>query len=944
MIEEHDTDFETERSIDDATDGARLTTRRRRFMRATGAGVASLATLSGQSGAGRTTQEDDDNSFDVTADINEVALLVVSVTQGYRHQSIEKGNETIRELADRIEEETGASEVTVDVIDGGPTSFVDPKPVAAEFPQSYEELEGYDAVIWNNTTHQILVPDGPADLPPGQRRAFETYIRNGGGYVGVHAAADTHYDWEWYHDLVGAQFENHPAVQEARLTVENREHPSTKHLPVEWIHEDEWYDFDHNPRGDVNVLVTVDEDTYDGAGMEDGRVDHPIAWCQEFQGGRSWYTNLAHRSETWDVQAFREHLLGGILWSAGFVAGDATATVWNSYKQREITTDAGDVRGMDAAPDGRIFAVQREGDVVVINPDGVGDFGVDTTTTVLEREFWSGNDEAGGLGIALDPDFASNGYLYLYYAPTEAGLNGGADGPYNVLSRFAVSDGTADPASEVELLRVPQQREQAGLQAGDLQFGPGGDLYISTGDGVSPDPDGYAPLDERSSPNATDAGGTAADSADLRGSVLRISPNADGTYDVPSENLFVGNADYPTAVEDGRARAEIYALGLRKPVAFDVDDETGWLYLGDFGPTAGDWDEDRGPIGIGEFTRIREAGNYGWPHVRGPGYPYVRCDYESGESGDFYDPDGPQNDSSNNDGVVDLPAVDPASLYVPVDWDTYTSYGSDDENQGPVDTPDASASDTTSSVAGSVLVGLDGEVSAAQEGEWHPPDEATFPELRDITAVGGPLVRLPDDTADDALPAYFDGKWILGEADSGNLLVATPTEEGDILEVAPFLPEDFLPPGSLQAMEVGPDGRLYYVSSGDEDTDAGVYQLEYNTADVRLTGTTGGWQGEYPEEIEGETNPTLRIPAGTGVRLEWTNGDGGTHNFEILDEDGNTFVSTEIITEGTQVVEFVADTDMVRYQCNPHRNFMNGEMVVEEEIGGVSTIPYAGAY
>ena len=167
-------------------------------------------------------------------------------------------------------------------------------------------------------------------LNTNQQAAFENYIQDGGGYVGIHSAADTEYDWPFYGNLVGAYFKTHPAIQEATIKVADKNHPSTKHLPDRWSRTDEWYDYQTNPRGDVHVLATLDETTYDGATMGS---DHPITWCQDFGGGRSFYTGLGHTKESYGEPAFQKQLLGGIRWAAGDMAGDCDATVEGRYQK-----------------------------------------------------------------------------------------------------------------------------------------------------------------------------------------------------------------------------------------------------------------------------------------------------------------------------------------------------------------------------------------------------------------------------------------------------------------------------------------------------------------------------------------------------------------------------------------------------------------------------------
>ena len=215
-------------------------------------------------------------------------ILVFSRTAGFRHDSIPDGIRCLREI--------GAARWQVD---------------ATEDPATFtaERLRGYRAVVFLSTTGDVL------DRP--QEEAFEAYVRAGGGFVGIHAATDTEYGWEWFGRLVGGRFATHPPVQPAVVRVEDRTHRSTRMLPAEWRRTDEWYAFRENPRaGGVHVLATLDETTFDPGKAAMG-ADHPICWCRPFEGGRSWYTAGGHTKESFAEPLFRQHLAEGIAWAAG---------------------------------------------------------------------------------------------------------------------------------------------------------------------------------------------------------------------------------------------------------------------------------------------------------------------------------------------------------------------------------------------------------------------------------------------------------------------------------------------------------------------------------------------------------------------------------------------------------------------------------------------------
>ncbi len=223
-----------------------------------------------------------------THDLCSRRLLVFSKTGGFRHASIKDGKIALQKLAT---EHNFRVDFTEDA-----NVFTD------------ENLAHYDAVIFLMTTGTIL------DM--NQKAAFERYIRAGGGYVGVHSASDTEYDWLWYGGLVGAYFDRihgHSKIVKATIHVNVRTHPSTVMLPAIWIRTDEWYNFATNPRGKVNVLMTLDEKSYKGGTMG---ADHPIAWYHEYDGGRAWYTALGHTSESYYEPLFLDHLWGGIIYAS----------------------------------------------------------------------------------------------------------------------------------------------------------------------------------------------------------------------------------------------------------------------------------------------------------------------------------------------------------------------------------------------------------------------------------------------------------------------------------------------------------------------------------------------------------------------------------------------------------------------------------------------------
>ena len=224
------------------------------------------------------------DSADASAD---VSVLLFSRTAGYRHESIADGIAALSRVASERQWHLESTE--------DPTNFSDAR------------LSLFDVVVFLSTTGDVL--------DPSQQSAFERFIQSSKGFVGIHAASDTEYDWPFYGALVGAYFKAHPAVQTATLRAEGS-HPAVKALPSPWTRTDEWYAFQKNPRAEVQVLLTLDESSYtpgEGAMGE----DHPVAWLHEYEGGRAFYTALGHTRESYSDPLIIEHLTQAIAWAAG---------------------------------------------------------------------------------------------------------------------------------------------------------------------------------------------------------------------------------------------------------------------------------------------------------------------------------------------------------------------------------------------------------------------------------------------------------------------------------------------------------------------------------------------------------------------------------------------------------------------------------------------------
>ncbi|HEY0450851.1 ThuA domain-containing protein [Actinophytocola sp.] len=654
--------------------------------------------------------------------------LVFSKTTGFRHDSIPDGIAAIQKMG---QDHGFAVDATED---------------DSLFTDAY--LAQYDVVIFLSTTGDPLGTQAEKD-------AFQRYIQHGGGFVGVHAAADSSYSWAWYGGLVGAYFKQHPAIQQATVKVEDPAHPSTAGLPSKWTRTDEWYDYQSNPRAKVHVLTSMDETSYTGGTMG---FDHPNTWCQDYDGGRSWYTGLGHTKESFTEPNFVKLLLGGIQTAAGVVAADCSASQDTSFDKVTLDANTSNPMMLDIAADGRVFYIDRLGDVKVVQPAG-------GTATAAHLNVFTAN-ESGLLGMALDPAFATNNWIYLYYSPT---------GTENVdrLSRFTVKpDSTLDLASEKVVLSVPVQRSQCCHHGGGMVFDKQtGDLWLANGDNTNPfASDGYSPIDEQAGRSEWDAQKSSANTNDLRGKILRIHPEADGTYTVPAGNLF--------APGTAKTRPEIYAMGFRNPFRIGIDPRTHKLMVANYGPDAGTPNPNRGPENTVEWDILNQPGFYGWPYCIGQNVPYRDYDFATGTSGPAFDCAHPVNNSPNNTGLTDLPAAISATV------------------------------------------------------DYHYAANPAFPEIGGGGApMAGPVYRYDANLASDRKwPAYWDGKAIFAEWNQNKLYSFQLNEDGSQLVDINQILKSFTMLKPMD-MKFGPDGALYLIEWGSgfggDNADSGVYRIDY---------------------------------------------------------------------------------------------------------------------
>ncbi|MCX2980107.1 cytochrome C [Halieaceae bacterium IMCC14734] len=661
-------------------------------------------------------------------------VLVFSKTAEYRHDSIAAGIAALTEVA-------GEHRIAV---------------VATEDAEifSQTELQQFQAVVFLNTTGMVLARP--------QQEALERYIQAGGGFVGIHAAADTHWkanDWPWYTRLLGAAFLSHPSdpsnVQSGLLQVADSDSELTAMFPAAFEFTDEWYDY-QRLSDKISVLLRIDENTYQGGRMG---AEHPVAWYQNFDGGRSFYTNFGHRPESFSDPAVREHLWAGLAWAMGDGQLDYSKARPESWRMKRVILDSGlnEPMAMAFTPASELYFIQRRGELLRYDPQ------LQRSVEVARFEV-TDEGEYGLIGFTFDPDYSSNQWLYIFRNVLVA------EGAAYRLSRYRLAEDGVEHASEQVILEIPTEAGRQNHTGGTLVFGPQGNLWISTGDTTNPhESGGFSPHDDRPGRAVFDAARSAGNTKDLRGKILRISINSDGSYGTPEDNLFTDAAN---------GRPEIFAMGLRNPFRFDVDSRTGILYWGEVGPDSRDYSGERGPWGYDEFNRTNKAGNFGWPFVIGYNEPYAYYDFGSAESDGMVDPAAPQNRSRNNTGARVLPPAQPAWMRYP-----YTlEEGLPELGEG-----------GRSAMAGQVYYHDD-----------YPPN---------------PL----------KLPPYYDGKLFIYEWVRHWVQAVSMDDDGGVRKIEPLLePGIYSAPIHLK---FAPDGSLYVLEYGSAwfspNDDAYLSRIEY---------------------------------------------------------------------------------------------------------------------
>ncbi|NOU72264.1 carbohydrate-binding protein, partial [Paenibacillus sp. LMG 31458] len=494
-------------------------------------------------------------------------VLVVTITTGYHHASTDTAKVVLPQMAAKYGFTVDFTENAADI--------------------NAAKLANYDVVFFANTTGNFSIQkpgstDGVWGLTEQQKQDLMNFIKSGKGFVGSHSATDTGADWSEYVDMVGASFKNHPWTQNVTFNVEDQNNPATSHLGNTWEALEEVYYFNGDPRAKgKHVLLSLDM-TKNGVTGDPLVEDHPNAWCSPVSQGRMFYTALGHHPETWYKEDFQKHLLGGL----EYAWGEATNTDCDKpspkvgLQKLPLTKSITSPVGLDVAKDGTVFAISLLGKVYEVSQDGDTKEILNIPTTLAS--------EHGLMGIALDPEFDVNHYMYLYYTDPVKKNNK----LINHLSRFTYENGVLNPATEQILLELPSD-DFGNHQAGYVKFGPDGKIYLTSGDNQTPG----GPLGALQTSQNYD---------DMRGAILRI--NKDGS--APTDNPFYTDNNLRDA------RDFIYAKGFRNPYRISFETKSNGnmiIYEGDVGP---DWTYDGGADGdYDEFNAVTAPGqNFGWPY------------------------------------------------------------------------------------------------------------------------------------------------------------------------------------------------------------------------------------------------------------------------------------------------------------------------------------------
>ncbi|WP_377267189.1 ThuA domain-containing protein [Peterkaempfera sp. SMS 1(5)a] len=684
-------------------------------------------------------------------------------------------------------------------------------------------------------------------------------------------------------------------VQQAVVDVTDRQHPANKGLPLTWTRSDQWMNWDPSPVGKVQTIAQVDEGSYDPGPAGNGAF-HPISWCRDYDGGRSFYTGMGRTEASYTTdQKFRSHLLGAIEWTTGMVRGDCQATIASNYTVERLTApnqtgqldQIGEPHGLTIAPDGKVFYIGKaacpSGPIADWSDPKVG-LGCGTihlwdpatkkakllTTLDVMGNRGSGDelvkDEEGLVGIVLDPNFQKNGWLYVYWMPHDS-IDRDTQVGQRTISRltYDFKAQSIDQATRKDLLHWDAQIHSCCHAGGGMTFDKQGNLYVGVGDnnssqGAGAGYSGNNWTQDYKGLSFQDARRTAGNTNNLNGKILRIHPEADGTYTIPKGNLFTGKEE-----GGGKTRPEIYVMGVRNVARIAYDKTNDWLTAAWVGPDAGAPDPELGPAKYETATVITSAGNQGWPYCMGNKQPYRnRSNTDASVLTNWYDCDHLQNTSPRNTGLTDIPAARNNMIW-------YSPQGG-----GPV---------YPQRTDGSGLPTYD-------------QDQATYTEQYlkggGQAIMDGPTYHRSEvDTGSGvAWPAYWDNKWFIGDESNASNRVAVTVDPSNVKEQGPpAFAEDLrqiIPGGrgdnllqSWMDAKFGPDGALYML-----DYAGGFFSLDSNQKLIRIS-YHGGAATPRPADAGArsvaQSEPKTVAFSGTkagGVAWEWNFGDGSRPSHE----------------------------------------------------------------
>ncbi|MEO1212756.1 MAG: PQQ-dependent sugar dehydrogenase [Bacteroidota bacterium] len=603
-----------------------------------------------------------------------------------------------------------------------------------------------DKDVWSYSA-LVLVGKDLKSMSPYELSMLERYVQSGGGIVLLNSRLEQNLTWPWYEEFKTSQT------------------PTTNSVKV----------------NDVAGPNEKEKQSYDGGriAQSENPGEEELEDLIRFAIGNNSYSLSAIKSES--------------------------APQENRFTRKVLDDKLIEPMELCVFPDDKILFIERRGKMKLYDPT--------TEKTRLIHNFdvcTSGNYEDGLLGLTIDPDFARNRYIYLYYSP------GKECEKAQYLSRFTFPNGDSlNLASEKVILKVPVQRETCCHSGGSVTFGPDGNLWLSTGDNTSSkESNGYSPLDERPGRGPFDAQKSSANTNDLRGKVIRIKPNKYGSYDIPEGNLFP---------KDGsKGRPEIYAMGARNPFRIAVDHKTGYVYWGDVGPDAG-LDGEFGPQSYDEFNQAREPGYFGWPYFMADNKAFPDRDFTNDKLGGLFDPAKPFNNSPHNTGVQNLPPAQAAYIWYP--------------KQASKEFP-MLGKGSNSAMAGPI---------------YH----------RDMYA----------ENSNNAFPPYYEGKWFIYEWARSWIKAVTFDEQGYVKRIEPFLTEmplskpiemEFGPDGSMYILEYG---KNYFA----DNPDARLIKLEYagsNRKPVALV-KADTYAGAAPLTVTFDASDSYDFDEEDSIKVEW---------------------------------------------------------------------------